>query len=125
MGVQEGKFSRRADRRLLWPLLVAITAHKCVDLARREGRRAARELPPAEALLAEGPTPAFAAQLNDELERLLGMLDASGDSDLRRIALSKLEGATTMETAAELGCVRRTVERKLQLIARIWQREGT
>src|ERR1700754_5164328 len=34
-----GRFPQLADRRNLWPLLVSITAHKCVDLVRRESRR--------------------------------------------------------------------------------------
>src|SRR5262245_30448891 len=39
LGAQDGRFSRLADRQNLWSLLVAITAHKCVDLVRSENRQ--------------------------------------------------------------------------------------
>src|SRR6185436_20744164 len=35
-GAQSGRFNLLSDRHNLWPLLVSITAHKCVDLVRRE-----------------------------------------------------------------------------------------
>ena len=37
-----GRFPQLADRHNLWPLLVSITAHKCVDLVRRESRHRRR-----------------------------------------------------------------------------------
>ena len=37
------------------------------------------------------------------------------------IALWKLDGMTTSEIAEKMNCVRRTVERKLQLIAEVWE----
>ena len=43
--------------------------------------------------------------------------------DLRAIALLKLEGYGNGEVAERLGCARRTVERKLQLIARLWGKD--
>jgi DNA-directed RNA polymerase specialized sigma24 family protein len=124
LGVQQGRFPQLADRHNLWPLLVAITAHKCVDLLRREGRRQAEALPSPEALFSSEPTPAFAAQMAEECARLLEVLDRAGDADLRVVALGKLNGESTVEIAARLGCVRRTVERKLQVIARLWEREA-
>lgn len=121
-GAKEGRFTLLADRQNLWPLLVSITAHKCVDLVRRENRkkRRAEALPAFDELISDEPTPEFVAQMTDELDRLLGLLDATGDADLRRIALSKMQGDSTVETATALGCVRRTVERKMQIITRIW-----
>lgn len=38
MGVRGGRFPKLSDRSSLWSLLVAITAHKSVDLIRRENR---------------------------------------------------------------------------------------
>lgn len=123
-----GLFPRLADRDNLWPLLVAITAHKCVDLIRRENRLKRRQPDQAqidlETLLGDEPTPDFALQVADQLEHLLRQLDATGDPELRSIARWKMEDASTTEIAARLGCVRRTVERKLQLIVRVWEREG-
>src|SRR5262245_59818381 len=34
-----GRFPQLANRRSLWPLLAALTRHKCVDQVRRESRR--------------------------------------------------------------------------------------
>jgi DNA-binding NarL/FixJ family response regulator len=53
----------------------------------------------------------------EECEHLLARL---ADPRLRRVAEWKMEGYTNSEIARELGCVESTVERKLQLIRRIW-----
>src|SRR5262245_27831896 len=37
-GARGGNFPQLADRHNLWPLLVAITQNKCVDLVRRQTR---------------------------------------------------------------------------------------
>jgi DNA-directed RNA polymerase specialized sigma24 family protein len=128
-GVGSGRFPQLQDRNSLWPLLVAITAHKAIDLMRHE-RRLKRGGPPrdptdqinAEAALEEvigrEPTPEFALEIAEECERLL---DRLGDNGLRSIALWKMEGYTVEEIAARLGCVPRTVERKLQVIRKLWE----
>ena len=67
--------------------------------------------------LGREPTPAFAAQVAEECQRLL---DSLGDADLRTIAVWKMEGYTTEEIAARLRRAPRTVERKLDLIRRRW-----
>ena len=46
------------------------------------------------------------------------------DEDLRRIAVWKLEGHTVDEIAAELGCARRTVARRLELIRTLWRAQA-
>ncbi len=38
----------------------------------------------------------------------------------RQVAQGKLEGRENAEIARQLGCSQRTVERKLQVIRRIW-----
>ncbi len=38
----------------------------------------------------------------------------------RQVAQGKLEGCENADIARKLGCSRRTVERKLQVIRRIW-----
>ena len=46
------------------------------------------------------------------------------DSDeLRSIVLWKMENYTAEEIAEKLGCVERTVERKLALVRTIWSQE--
>jgi DNA-directed RNA polymerase specialized sigma24 family protein len=126
-GARAGRFPDLTDRHALWPLLFAITAHKCVDLIRRENRqkRGGGELAPVDVQHVAGrePGPDLAAQVVEESERLLGLLDRTGDPTLRPIAGWKMDGESAAAIAARLGCVRRTVERKLQLIASIWERE--
>jgi RNA polymerase sigma factor (sigma-70 family) len=126
-GVREGRFSLLTDRDNLWSLLVAITAHKCVDLVRHENRQkrgGATALPAFDELISQEPSPAFAAEVSDQFDRLLTLLDATGDADLRTIALGKMQGESPPELAERLGCSRRSVERKLQVIVNVWEREG-
>jgi DNA-directed RNA polymerase specialized sigma24 family protein len=51
--------------------------------------------------------------------RLLDRLDPA----LRQIAQLRLDGYTNIEIATRLGCALRTVERRLELIRRIWNEE--
>jgi DNA-directed RNA polymerase specialized sigma24 family protein len=125
----QGRFPELNDRGNLWRLLVVITARKAHHLAKHERRQkrgrgaaadpAARDLALAMAVGRE-PTPAFAAQVAEEGRRLLALLT---DPDLRRIALWKMEGDTSEEIAARLGCVPRTVERRLRVIRSLWNEE--
>ena len=66
------------------------------------------------------PTPEFAAAMAEECRRLLDLL---GDEELRAVALWKMEGFTNEEIAAKLGCVSRSVKRKLRSIRTIWEHE--
>src|SRR5271170_3509258 len=124
---QRGEFDL-AGRDALWSLLVTITLRKARNAAKRQGRDMrdiAREqtLPiddeaqsarwVLEQMDAGGPSPAEAAVLNEALER---RLEALGDTDLRQIALSRLEGYTNREIADQIGCTERSVERRLERI---------
>jgi DNA-directed RNA polymerase specialized sigma24 family protein len=124
--VEGGRYPNLADRDGLWAVLVTITARKAIDLKRYEGRQkrqaptrpGAPDEPALEDVIGREPDPAFAARIAEEFERLLGLLT---DPTLRSIALRKMEGYTNDEVAAELGVVPRTVERKLNLIRRLWE----
>jgi RNA polymerase sigma factor (sigma-70 family) len=123
-GVQHRRFAKLVNRDGLWPLLVAITAHKAQDLLRRQGRLkrggdARQELLDWSGLLSQEPNPEFAARLTEELERLISRLDQAGDDDLARIVWASLEGETANEIADRLGCSPRTIQRKLVIIRRI------
>ena len=72
-------------------------------------------------IVAREPSPEFAAMVADETARLL---DRLGDDALRQIALWRMEGYTSDEIADRLGCARRTVARRLDLIRQIWGAEG-
>jgi len=136
MGAALGRFPRLGDRDDLWGLLVVVTARKARNQARDASRlkrgggrvRAETDLAPGDPeeeaamarVIGREPTPEFAAMVAEEFERrLLGM----GDETLRRIALLRLEGYTNEEIAATIGCVARTVERKLDVIRKTWRRE--
>ncbi|MCC6418851.1 MAG: sigma-70 family RNA polymerase sigma factor [Gemmataceae bacterium] len=125
--IQEGRL-RVDSRDGLWRLLVRMTINKARhawtrhtraarDVGREQAAGAAADLSleHAEAL---GPGPDEAAELTEGLERLLRAL---ADPRLCQIVLWKLEGYTNEEIAAQLGCVVRTVERKLHLIRRKWE----
>jgi hypothetical protein len=57
-------------------------------------------------------------------EQYCRLLDILGDETLRRVAVWRLEGYTGEEIAAKLGCARRTVAFRLELIRKIWQGEA-
>jgi DNA-directed RNA polymerase specialized sigma24 family protein len=128
-GAAAGRFPQLDDRDSLWPLLVGITAHKAIDLLRHERRlkrggpppvEGAPAAPEVEQLIGREPTPEFAVQVAEECQRLLDLLDEG----LRTVALWKLEGYTVEEIAVRLGCVPRTVERKLRAIRKLWGKES-
>ncbi|RUL87246.1 ECF-type sigma factor [Tautonia sociabilis] len=134
-GASRGRFPLLGDREDLWRLLVVITARKAGAQAQR--RRAQkrggdlRRLDTAgigddpeglilEELAGPEPTPEFAAMVAEQYQLLL---DCLGDDDLRRVAVWRLEGLTNDEIADRLGCARRTVARRLDLIRKIWSNE--
>lgn len=141
LGARDGRFTQLLDGNNLWPLLMVITQNKSVDLIRganrqkrggsgrvtvetdSEGDVARATAVPLSELISREPTPEFAAGMSDQLERLLARLDQTGDLDLSRIALLRLDGYSTSEIAERLDCVSRTVERKTNLIARLWGKE--
>jgi FixJ family two-component response regulator len=58
----------------------------------------------------------------DGVRRIHHRLDRLAQA-LRLIAVWKMEGYHNQEIAAKLGCVPRTVERKLVLIRTLWSQE--
>jgi DNA-directed RNA polymerase specialized sigma24 family protein len=136
-GAAHGRFPKLADRDDLWRLLVVITARKAGAQAQRETRKKRGggrvigevDLPAAslgrgmgvfEQVVGSEPSPDFAAMVAEEYTRLL---DALGDDSLRQVALDRMEGYTSDEIAGRLGCARRTVARRLDLIREIWAEE--
>jgi DNA-directed RNA polymerase specialized sigma24 family protein len=133
-GTQDGRFPQLQEHEDPWPLLLALTTHKAIDLLRYEQRvkrggpsqqyapPMGREVAPAvdsslSQLVGKEPDPQAACQVAEECQ---AMLDRLSDTILRAIALWKMEGFTTEEIATKLGCTSRTIERKLQLIRRLW-----
>lgn len=132
-GASRGNYPKLTDRDNLWSLLVVITSRKVCDYITAERRQkrgggqvvaaselasdAQREAAVLDAVLSREPTPEMAATFAEECERLLNLLDP----DLRQLALSKMEGHNNEELAAAMNCGLRTVERRLELIRRIWK----
>ena len=114
------------DRDDLWRLLVTITARKAHDHAERESRRKRGGGRPAageealDQLLGPDPTPEFLTIMAEQHDRLMEVL---ADDTLRHVARMRLEGYTNDEIANQLGCARRTVANKLDLIRKRWTRE--
>ena len=138
LGAREGRFTQLLDSDNLWPLLMAITVYKSVDLIRGEnrqkrggaGRATSADLAGSRSspvslsdIISREPTVEFTAEMTEQLDRLLVKLDATGDSDLQRIALMKLEGYNAAEISESIGCATRTIERKTKLIAQLWERD--
>jgi DNA-directed RNA polymerase specialized sigma24 family protein len=135
---EHGRFPRLHDRNDLWQLLVMLTARKAADLVQHERRRkrgggavrgesALNKPNGSEAgdglaqVVGDEPTPQFAAEVADTCQRLLARL---GDPELRAVALWKMEGYSNKEIAVKLGCVPRTVKRKLFMIRTLWNQEN-
>jgi DNA-directed RNA polymerase specialized sigma24 family protein len=131
--IEAGRFPRLDDREDLWQLLVVITARKACHLVQRERRLkrgagavhhasalAADEAPGLAEVVGREPTPAFAAEVAEECRRLLHGL---GDTELRTVAVAKMEGHSNAEIARRLGVVERTVERKVRVIRKLWRQE--
>lgn len=131
----DGRFPKLDDRDDLWKLLVTITARKVFKQRRRQyaqkrGAGAVR----GESVFAGGladsgamgigqilgkePTPELALMTAETCQK---MLDELGDDTLKAIARLKLEGNSKVEIAEKLGCVTRTVDRKLDRIRKKWQ----
>jgi RNA polymerase sigma factor (sigma-70 family) len=129
----DGRF-QLGDREELWKLLVTITVRKAYAEGKRqrakkrgEGQVRGESIfirpggepngPGIGGVLGDEPTPELATMAAESCEELLGML---GDESQREVARLKLEGYTNEEIAERLGCVVRTVERKLNLIREKW-----
>ncbi len=116
-GAEAGHFPELLNRENLWPLLVVLTSRRVHDLLRYQNRRGKNEAPEElDHVIAEDPTPQFAAMMSENVSRLFAVLDPTQ----RQVAQGKLEGLENAEIARQLGCSERTVERKLQVIRRIW-----
>ena len=53
------------------------------------------------------------------------LLDTLPDEQLKSITIWKMQGYSPEEIAEKLGCVRRTVNRRLALIRTLWEKEAS
>jgi DNA-directed RNA polymerase specialized sigma24 family protein len=124
----------------LWQILLMLVGRKAVDQRRRQNaqkhggkrirgesvwqneRRFPNSRPGLDQVDAGLPSPAFAADVAEQFQRLLLSL---GDELLSQIALAKMEGWTNAELAQRFELSERSIERKLGLIRKLWNRDGT
>jgi len=132
-GAEAGRFAEVQDRDELWRLMVVLTARKAINCVQYERRH--KRLPPGMAetiadrgagqslveLIGSEPPPEFEADMNDACARLIESLE---DKSLQKVALYKMQGYTHEEIAKRLGCVPRTIARKVQLIRNKWESES-
>jgi DNA-directed RNA polymerase specialized sigma24 family protein len=136
-GMERHRFDHVHDRDDLWKLLVTITARKaCAERRRQHAIKRGGGQVRGEsvffdrdhengreegigAILGEEPTPELACMVAENCRMMLDNLE---DEMLRQVAVFALEGYTPQEIAERLGCVRRTVERKLERIRDKWSR---
>lgn len=120
LGAERGRFPQLTDRNDLWRLLAVITIRKAIDLQRRRRPEDAVGPDTMNEFLSREPAPEVAAEVAEECQRLLARLE---DEQLQTIALWKVEGQTNVDIARRLGCVVRSVERKLHRIRLLWEAE--
>lgn len=143
MATARGAFTELNGRDELWRLLLCITARKARARIRHETRKKRGGGKVAgESILIKGqfikgsddggggemaqvagnsPSPEMLAQFTDDCQRLLDLL---GDDTLKAIALLRVEGYTVDEIAQRVGCAKRSVERRLTLIRKIWSHDS-
>ena len=132
-GLSEGRIEAE-NRDALWGLLAVITSRKIsaqqrhFNRQKRGGGAVRGESAFAEfgyaginAIVGNQPTPDVLAEVSESCAR---MLDALPDETMKKIVLLKFQGSTNGEVADELKCTRRTIERKLERIRRIWIEAG-
>lgn len=131
---EQGRFPHLLDRDSLWRLLVLLTTRKASH-QRRDQRRQKRgggvviqnethgedeDGAILDQIVSREPTPEFAAQVAEECQRLLRILE---DPELEAVALARMEGYSVEEIAQQQGYAPRSIKRKLQLIRAIWEKE--
>ena len=132
-GLAEGRIAAE-NRDALWGLLAVITSRKIsaqrsyLTRQKRGGGAVSGESGFAafgdagiNAIGSHQPPPDVLAEVSESCAQLL---DALPDETMKKIVLLKFQGAKNGEVADELKCTRRTIERKLERIRRIWVEAG-
>ena len=127
-GVREGRFPRLNDRDDLWAILFTLTDRAALRQVRDQNRdkRGGGDVRGDSALaiaepVADIPTPAEEAAMQEDMARLLAALR---DDELRRIALARMEGYSNADIARQIDRTEVTVERRLRLIRERWRSMG-
>lgn len=133
-GVQADRFPNLAGPDNLWGLLIVLTTRKVQAHMRHHTRQkrgggrvrgesvflTREDREPAAGIMGVAggqQEPALEAEMTEAVEELLRVL---GEPDLREIAIMRMEGFLVDEIATQLEMSKRAVERRLQLIRKIW-----
>lgn len=120
--VRTGKYNL-GDRNELWRMVAVIVINKAYNRVRDEKRLrrgGGRKRAPSrvlDSLISPKPDAGTALIMREECQRMLAKLESP---DLEMVALLKVEGYTDEQVADRLGCSRRTVQRRLNIIRRLW-----
>ncbi len=134
----QGSFGEIQDRQELWRLLLCIATRKAQGYVRHETRQkrgggkvcgesifAPGDSSNGDAGIDQIPQGASVAETPEEFaQQCQDLFDALADEALQTIAMLRMEGYRVDEIAERVGCARRSVERRLNLIRTIWQAEG-
>lgn len=132
-GIKNKRFPTLSDRHGLWKLLVSITIHKVFHAIRHQQAlkrggeftelrgidSSTDSIAAVNLVVSREPSPEFAAELVENFDRLMHALS---DQELMQYATWKMEGYSNEEIALKVNRSVRTVERKLNLIRKIWIR---
>jgi ECF sigma factor len=137
VGAAQGRFAALSDRRGLWSVLSNITGNKArlrqqwySRLKRGGDRVIVGEVPANDARDAGQDASGVLARFvsreppPDSVAIFHELLEVLGDPGLRQIAECLAEGMSIVEIAEKLGCVVRTVERRMERIRVIWEEIG-
>ena len=134
-GAAEERFPDLNDRGNLWAILTVVAtrkAHTYVEAHSRQKRGGGKvrghsvflsdqdnmESAGFDGLPGDEPTPELVLRAREECDQLL---DRLGDDVLKQIAILKMQGYLVVEIAQRLGCTKRSVQRRLEIIRKTWR----
>lgn len=132
--LSDGSYPEARNDEDLWRILATIVEHKLLDEIRRQrANKRGNGKTRGESIFFgsanhEGGS-GFDRFAGEDLSKGLRsicvhLFELLKSDDLRELALLRLEGYTTAEIAEKLGCTRRTVQRRLKLIEKIWNTQA-
>ena len=129
-GVREKRFEKVRNRDELWQMLSLIAARKAINFQKQldRAKRGNGQVKGDSAFGTMGINgvvdfiqrdlaPETGAQIQELSQQFLQRLP---NDELRNVALWRMAGYSNAEIAEKAGCVVRTIERKLNLIRKIW-----
>jgi DNA-directed RNA polymerase specialized sigma24 family protein len=137
-GVRNDRFPDLQGPENLWSLLITLTSRKVNAHVRRQTRqKRGGGMVRGESVFLEPdgseksagiggvgderPSPEIQAQLSEATDELLNSLD---DDQLRQIAIMRMDGYLVAEIASRLQLSKRAIERRLNLIRKIWSEQA-